>query len=267
MYFLNLISQIIGSLAHIQLPQPFNRWLIQWFIRTYQIDTQAIRDPIDSFPSLGKFFTRDLKPSVRPIEGALVYPVDGTLRNAALIDNGVLEQVKGKTYTLEKFFDDETLPKDFMGGLYYNMYLSPRDYHHVHVPVTGTIQKLIHIPGTLFPVNDWTISNINNVFCQNERLLFFIDSQFGPVVLIMVGALNVGSMTITFDELQTNQVRYREKLVKEWSINPPKLSVGDRLGTFHLGSSVVLCLSREVVERCIVSIPSTPTQIQFGEKI
>lgn len=223
MYFLNIISHIVGYLARIQLPKYFNQALIGWFIKRYNVETDEVTKPIESFPSLADFFVRDLKS--RMIGATPVFPVDGTLRGFGAIHQGMLEQIKGKEYTLGELFEDQAEANLFEGGTYLNMYLSPRDYHHVHMPVTGSIAKVTHIPGTLFPVNDWSITRVDRLFCKNERLVFYIDSDIGKVALIMIGALNVGSMT------------YSDK---------KHIEIGERLGTFHLGSSVVLCFKSQL---------------------
>src|SRR5687767_3566070 len=125
----NHLSRAIGRLVHARLPRPVARRLVHWFARTYRIDVDAASNPVHEYPSIGHFFIRDLREGLRPIEGDLVSPVDGTLRSFGLVANGRLEQVKGKNYTVARFLGDDEYAKRYEGGTYFNLYLSPQDYH------------------------------------------------------------------------------------------------------------------------------------------
>ena len=138
----NHLSRLVGRIVHARLPQPIARRLVRWFARTYQIDVDAAGKPIGNYPSIGHFFIRDLREGLRPIEGDFVSPVDGTLRNFGPIAGGRLEQIKGKSYTLLSFLGDEGNARRYENGAFFNLYLSPQDYHHVHSPVGGSITLL-----------------------------------------------------------------------------------------------------------------------------
>jgi len=235
----NHLSRTVGRLVHARWPRPIARRLVRWFADTYQIDVDAAGRPAHEYPSIGHFFTRDLREGLRPIESDLVSPVDGTLRNFGTIANGRLEQIKGKTYTLARFLGDEDLARRYENGAFFNLYLSPQDYHHVHSPVGGAITRSVHIPGKLWPVNDWSMANIDELFSINERVVTYIDSPYGLVAAVMIGATNVGKISVAYDSFISNTAGSPTTAVRNYA-PPIPIRAGDRLGTFHMGSSVVV---------------------------
>lgn len=235
----NHLSRTVGRLVHARLPKPVARRLVRWFARTYQIDVDAAERPAHEYPSIGHFFTRDLREGLRPIESDFVSPVDGTLRSFGIVADGRLEQVKGKTYTVARFLGDEEYARRYEKGAFFNLYLSPQDYHHVHSPVGGGIVRSVHIPGKLWPVNDWSLANIDELFSINERVVTYIESALGLVAVVMIGATNVGKISVVYDSFISNTTRER----RARTYDPPiPIGPGDRLGTFHMGSSVVVLL-------------------------
>ncbi|HEV7765843.1 MAG TPA: archaetidylserine decarboxylase [Thermoanaerobaculia bacterium] len=229
----------MGRLLHARLPQPIARRLVRWFASTYQIDVDAASKPLEDYPSIGHFFIRDLAEGLRPIEGELVSPVDGVLRNFGAVENGRLEQIKGKSYSVAGFLSDEDNAKRFEHGTYFNFYLSPQDYHHIHAPVAGTIPRSVHIPGKLWPVNDWSLANIDELFSINERVVTYIDGNFGRVAVVMIGATNVGKISVTYDSFISNDADVNRIVARDYNPTLP-IEVGAKLGTFHMGSSVVV---------------------------
>lgn len=235
----NGLSRMIGRLVHLPLPKPLAKRLVRWFAGAYQIDTDAAGKPLQDYPSVGHFFTRDLAVGLRPIEGDFVSPVDGVLRNFGTVDDGRLEQIKGKTYTVAKFLGDESQARRYENGAFFNLYLSPQDYHHVHSPVSGSIAASVHIPGKLWPVNDWSLANIDELFSINERVVTYVDCSLGRVAVVMIGATNVGKISVVYDDIISN--RPRKSRMTPRTYDPPfPIAAGDRLGTFHMGSSVVV---------------------------
>ncbi|MGN6186565.1 MAG: archaetidylserine decarboxylase [Thermoanaerobaculia bacterium] len=235
----NHLSRTVGRLVHTRLPRPIARRLVHWFARSYEIDLDAAAKPAHEYPSIGHFFIRDLREGLRPIESDLVSPVDGTLRAFGLIENGRLEQVKGKSYTVARFLDNDADAQRYIsGGTFFNLYLSPQDYHHVHAPVGGNIVRSVLVPGKLWPVNDWSMENIDELFSVNERIVTYIDCEYGRVAVVMIGATNVGKMTVTYDSFISNAGQTKTT-VRDYS-SPIAIQAGDRLGTFHMGSSVVM---------------------------
>ena len=236
----NRLSRAVGRLVHARLPRPIARMLVHRFARAYKIDTDAAGKPLHHYPSIGHFFIRDLREGLRPIESDFVSPVDGVLRNYGVIENGRIEQVKGKTYTVERFLGDPESARRYQGGSYFNLYLSPQDYHHVHSPVGGGITRSVHIPGKLWPVNDWSLENVHELFSVNERVVTYIECSLGLVAVVMIGATNVGKISVTYDSFISNAGQ-TETAARDYQ-PPVPIAAGDRLGTFHMGSSVVVLL-------------------------
>ena len=235
----NHLSRFAGRLVHARLPRPLARRLVHWFARTYQIDVGEAGQELHHYPSIGDFFIRDLREGLRPVEGDFVSPVDGVLRNFGLIENGRIEQVKGKTYTLARFVGDDETAKRYENGTFFNFYLSPQDYHHVHSPSTGKVVRSVHIPGKLWPVNDWSLANIDELFSVNERVVTYLDSPYGLLAVVMIGATNVGKISVVYDSFISNAAGTTRRATR--SYDPPiELEAGARLGTFHMGSSVVI---------------------------
>ena len=237
----NHLSRAIGRLVHARLPRPISRRLVRWFADTYKIDVDAAGQPLHEYPSIGHFFIRDLAEGLRPIEGDFVSPVDGVLRNFGVIANGRIEQVKGKTYTLARFLADEANATRYENGTFFNFYLSPQDYHHVHSPVAGGIVRSVHIPGKLWPVNDWSLANIDELFSINERVVTYVDCQLGRVAVVMIGATNVGKISVTYDSFISNSADVDRTVARNYA-PPLPIAGGARLGTFHMGSSVVVLI-------------------------
>jgi phosphatidylserine decarboxylase len=257
----NHLSRIVGRLVHVRLPRPIARRLVRWFASTYQIDVDAAAGEIHHYPSIGHFFGRDLREGLRPIESDFVSPVDGTLRNFGVIEDGRLEQIKGKTYALARFLGDEAYAKRYENGVFFNLYLSPQDYHHVHSPVAGRIVRSVHIPGKLWPVNDWSMANVDELFSINERVVTYIDSHLGLVAVVMIGATNVGKISVTYDSFISN-AGTRETVVRDYD-PPMEIAAGGRLGTFHMGSSVVALVERDRID--VERVRLEPgTKVQYG---
>ena len=234
----NHLSRFVGRLMHVRWPKPIARRLVSWFANSFEIDVDEAAQPAHHYPSIGHFFIRDLREGLRPIEGDLVSPVDGTLRGFGEVENGRLEQIKGKTYTVAKFLGDEKLAQRFENGVFFNLYLSPQDYHHIHSPVGGGITRSNHIPGMLWPVNDWSMANVDELFSINERVVTYIDSNHGLVAVVMIGATNVGKISVVYDSFISNVARATP--ATKMYAPPVSIRPGDRLGTFHMGSSVVV---------------------------
>jgi phosphatidylserine decarboxylase len=261
----NHLSRAIGRLVHARMPKPIARRLVRWFANTYQIDVDAAGKPLHEYPSIGHFFIRDLAEGLRPIEGDFVSPVDGVLRNFGLIENGRIEQVKGKTYTLARFLGDEDNAHRYEGGTFFNLYLSPQDYHHVHSPVGGGIVRSVHIPGKLWPVNDWSLANIDELFSINERVVTYIDGALGRVAAVMIGATNVGKISVTYDSFISNSANTNRTVARDYNPSIP-IVPGGRLGTFHMGSSVVVLLEPGRVDLKRVRLEAGK-KVQYGTAV
>ena len=261
----NHLSRFVGRLVHAPLPRPIARRLVRWFANAYQIDVDAAGKPLHEYPSIGHFFTRDLREGLRPVESDFVSPVDGVLRNFGTIRDGLLEQIKGKSYTVASFLGDDATAQRYANGVFFNLYLSPQDYHHVHSPVSGTIVKSTHIPGKLWPVNDWSMSHVNELFSVNERVATYIECALGLVTVVMIGATNVGKISVVYDSFISNDAMTKRTIARRY--DPPiAIDAGARLGTFHMGSSVVVLVEPGRIDMERVRFEAG-TKVQYGAAI
>ncbi len=260
------LSHAAGWLMHKRLPGPLGPWSVRRFASRFGLDLEAAARPIETYRTIGELFTRDLKPGLRPVEGEFVSPVDALLRDFGTVENGRIEQVKGKDYPIQSFLGGDGIADSFDGGTYFNFYLSPRDYHHIHSPVRGHVVRSVVIPGYLWPVNDWSLANINGLFAANERVVTYIKSRFGLIAVVMIGATNVGRMTVTYDNFVTN-ARPRDTRVR-WKDYPSPilLNAGDRLGTFHMGSSVVVLARKGIIRPDQIAVEA-PSAVLYGQRL
>lgn len=223
---------------HITLPEPLGSWSVKTFANTYNINLSEAEKDVSEYKNIGDLFTRRLKPSVRPLSSEpIVHCADSKISQYGLIKDNTMIQAKGKDYSLKEMTQNEKAESLWNNGTFITYYLCPTDYHRVHSPVSGTIKRITYIPGALWPVNEWSVNNIPKLFSINERVSVEIETPQGIVNLIMVGATNVGKMTLSFDpEIITNQ-GIKEILRKEYNLPIQK---GDEVGTFHMGSTVVM---------------------------
>ncbi|MBT9504360.1 MAG: phosphatidylserine decarboxylase [Burkholderiaceae bacterium] len=216
--------------------------LIRWFIGRYGVNMAeaADSDPA-AYASFNEFFTRALKPGARPLADAeWVCPVDGAISQFGDIQLDQIFQAKGHQYsTIALVGGDAALAKPFEGGSFATIYLSPKDYHRIHMPCDGRLTRMIHVPGELFSVNPTTARGVPGLFARNERVVCHFDSPHGPFVLVLVGATIVGSMATVWHGV-VNPPRSSD--VREWAYTADEvvLKQGDEMGRFLLGSTVVL---------------------------
>jgi phosphatidylserine decarboxylase len=216
--------------------------LIRWFVGKYQVNMAEAANPdITSYLSFNDFFTRALRPDARPLAAAaLVCPVDGAISQFGPIAGEQIFQAKGHQYSTTALVGgDAALAEQFRGGSFATIYLSPRDYHRIHMPCDGRLLRMIYVPGDLFSVNPVTARGVPGLFARNERVVCVFDTAQGPMVLTLVGATIVGSMATVW-----HGVLPREGAVREWHYNSQTphvlLKKGDEMGRFLLGSTVVL---------------------------
>jgi len=219
-------------------------FLIRRFVSFYGVDVDETARPVPSgYASFNDFFTRELRADARPVEGgtqSIVSPVDGTVSACGTIDDRRVYQAKGLDYTLDDLLavnvDDAGA---LAGGSFATIYLAPYDYHRVHAPVAGTLAELFYVPGDLFSVNAATVARIPRLFARNERLVGRLETPGGTMFVLMIGALNVGSMTTPW----TGEIRPRRKgIVERLDLGGAAtgLDRGDLLGWFNMGSTVIL---------------------------
>ena len=221
---------------------PITTHLIEWFIKRYNVNmAEAVEEDPAHYKTFNEFFTRALKPSARPIAKAdLVCPVDGVVSQHGRIVGDQIFQAKGHHFSTTALVGgDSALARQFDNGHFANLYLSPRDYHRVHMPCEGRLRRMIYIPGALFSVNPTTARGVPGLFARNERVVCVFDSARGPFVLVLVGATIVGSMATVWHGV-INPPRGRE--VREWTYDSQQVALGkgEEMGRFLLGSTVVL---------------------------
>ncbi len=245
------MTAVIYRVARIRVPMIKN-FLIRAFVRLYQVDLAGVSEAVpDGFGCFNDFFVRALDPAARPIEPeptAVVAPVDGTVSMAGEISGDRIIQAKGSDYSLTELLAvDKARAAALEGGSFATIYLAPYNYHRVHAPVAGRLEALHYVPGDLFSVNAATVRSIPRLFGRNERLVMHFDTASGPAVVILVGALNVGSITTPW----TGEIRPRRRGLAE-EIAPGEhivdLERGDLLGWFNMGSTVIVLLPPGAVE-------------------
>jgi phosphatidylserine decarboxylase len=237
------LSRTTGWLADRRFPGPILRRFIHAFVRTYQVDLSDAAQPLSSYRTFNEFFTRALRPGARPIPSdphIMLSPADARIQILGKVpSHGRLEQIKGRRYDVETLLGGRGSLGVWRDGVHATFYLSPRDYHRVHSPVDGQITHWTHIPGRLFPVNHLAVQHVEGLFTVNERLAMFIESEhFGPVAVVMVGASNVGRISLSFTDQPGERKRSRITTVRPSA--PIPIQRGDELGIFNLGSTVVL---------------------------
>ena len=219
--------------------------IIKWFVGKYQVNMGEAANPnIAGYRSFNDFFTRALKPGARPTSDAdLICPVDGAISQFGAVQGDQIFQAKGHSYSTTALVGgDAALAAQFNNGHFATLYLSPRDYHRIHMPCDGRLTRMIHVPGALFSVNPTTARGVPGLFARNERVVCVFDGQQGPFVLVLVGATIVGSMATVWHGV-VNPPRVHK--VREWHYGegqtmPTSLKQGQEMGRFLLGSTVVM---------------------------
>jgi phosphatidylserine decarboxylase len=239
----HLISRVVGWFAETRLGWLKNA-LIRAFIKRFKVDMDEAADPDPTaYACFNDFFTRALRKGARPVAEGLVSPADGTLSQFGRIHHGTLIQAKGQAYSLTSLLGGNThLAAPFRQGSFATVYLSPSDYHRVHMPLTGTLREMVYVPGRIFSVNQATADHVPGLFARNERLVCIFDTEEGPLAMVLVGAMIVaaietvwaGQITPLSDQVQS--IRFDE---------PITLEKGAEMGRFKLGSTVVMCFGHE----------------------
>jgi len=248
----HLLSAMMYAVARSEW-KPLKSRIIRWVVKQYDVNLgEAVVKDADLYPSFNAFFTRQLESNARPLaagESDIVSPVDGEVSQAAQIEQGRMIQAKGRDYSLlELLGGDEKLAAMFEEGNFATIYLSPRDYHRIHMPMDGHLNKMSHVPGRLFSVSQYTTQSVPNLFARNERVICLFDTDAGPMAMILVGAIFVGSMETVWDGVVT-PVRHR---ISSWEYAPQSqqqltLHKGEEMGRFNMGSTVILLFPKNRV--------------------
>jgi phosphatidylserine decarboxylase len=237
--------------------------LVKWYAERFEVDVAEAEHPLEAYGSILEFFTRKLKPGLRPIDPSqdgFASPVDGRLSASGTLNDATLIQAKGRTYALSALLADEEQAKRFRAGGYATIYLSPKDYHRIHAPVSGKIVEIAHVPGRLYPVNDAAVANVDSLFARNERLIVHIESEaWGRVAVIAVGAIGVGYIRSTH---APDLPQHPSRLIRKCFEYPQPVQKGDELAIFDLGSTVVV-----LTERPWQALPHPPISVTMGARL
>ncbi len=225
--------------------------LIRWFTRHYRVDmAEAARSKLDDYACFNDFFTRALRADARPIAAQpahVVSPADGTMSQFGRIADGRMIQAKGFMYHARELLGDDILAEQFRHGQFATVYLSPRDYHRVHMPLDGTLTDMLYVPGRLFSVNQTTAEHVPRLFARNERVITVFDTPHGKMALILVGAMIVaGIETVWAGEVAPNSRRVQH--VSYTDADAIVLHKGDEMGRFKLGSTVIMLLANSALQ-------------------
>ncbi len=226
-------------------------FLIKTVIKLYKVDMDvAVEQNPANYIHFNDFFVRQLRTDARPVtaeEKAIASPVDGAVSQIGPINDTQLFQAKGKTYSLSSLLaNDQTLSDFFINGHFATLYLSPRDYHRIHMPLDGRLKKMTYVPGKLFAVNQRTVRHVPALFARNERTIIWFDTKAGPMVIILVGAIFVGSMETVWHQGMITPPYGNE--IKTWEYDGSlTLKKGEEMGRFNMGSTVILLFGKDQI--------------------
>ncbi|WP_199527671.1 archaetidylserine decarboxylase [Pseudoalteromonas sp. bablab_jr004] len=263
----HFISRMVGKLAAAKAGG-LTTALIKLFIKQYKIDMSEAKYPDPAhYKTFNEFFTRPLKEGIRPLaeeSDMIAHPVDGAISQLGDVVDGQIIQAKGHDYSLQALLggkEEDTAP--FLGGKFATIYLAPKDYHRIHMPVDGTLSKMIYVPGDLFSVNPLTAQNVPNLFARNERVVAIFETEIGPLAMVLVGATIVASIETIWAGTVTPPAG---KDVFSWNYptkgdNAITLKKGEEMGRFKLGSTVILAWGANQAEFLSDQHPETVTRM------
>ena len=246
------VSRLAGRLADSESTPALKNRVIKWFIGRYGVNMSEAAEPdFTAYPTFNAFFTRALKPGARTIDPApetLTSPVDGAISQIGQISTDRVFQAKGQSFSLTELLGgDDERAEPFREGEFATIYLSPKDYHRIHMPMAATLKEMVYVPGKLFSVNPVTAENVPNLFARNERVACLFDTEAGPMAMVLVGAMIVGSVETTWGGV----VAPNSGKVTQWQYSGEdavRFEKGQEMGRFRLGSTVVLVMPRGAVK-------------------
>ena len=266
----HLLSRLIGFAAECRMPWFKNR-LIGWFIKRYNVDmSEAQTQQGSAFEHFNAFFTRALKDGVRPLDDspdAVLCPADGAISQLGRIEHGRIFQAKGHSFsTVELLGGDAQRAAPFMGGEFATVYLSPKDYHRVHMPLAGTLREMVYVPGRLFSVNQTTAENVPELFARNERVVCLFDTERGPMAVVLVGAMIVASIETVWAGMVTPPKRTLKTFSYDEAARAPiSLDKGAEMGRFKLGSTAIVLFGPNQVQWA--EQLGADSQVQMGQRL
>ncbi|WP_396621577.1 archaetidylserine decarboxylase [Marinobacter sp. W-8] len=246
------VSRLAGRLADSESTPALKNRVIKWFIGRYGVNMSEAAEPdFTAYPTFNAFFTRALKSGARTIDpdpSTLVSPVDGAISQIGQISTDRVFQAKGQSFSLTELLGgDDERAEPFREGEFATIYLSPKDYHRIHMPMAGTLKEMVYVPGKLFSVNPVTAENVPNLFARNERVACLFDTEAGPMAMVLVGAMIVGSVETTW----AGVVAPNSGKVTQWQYrgdDAVQFEKGQEMGRFRLGSTVVLVMPKGAVK-------------------
>jgi len=249
----HLLSRLVGKLAAAEAGA-LTTAAIKWFIKQYKIDmSEAAQSEPEAYKSFNAFFTRALKPGIRPLDmdaDIMVHPVDGAVSQLGPIKNGRIFQAKGHHYSSLTLLGDQAEDaKRFEGGDFATIYLAPKDYHRIHMPIKGTLSKMTYVPGELFSVNPLTARHVPGLFARNERVVAIFETELGPLAMVLVGATIVASIETVWAGTVTPPTG-KQVITWEYPTQGPDaitLDKGEEMGRFKLGSTVVMLFAKDAI--------------------
>ncbi|UKE49592.1 phosphatidylserine decarboxylase [Xanthomonas translucens] len=258
-----LLSSLARRLAYSSRPG-LKQWLIDTVVRRFGVDlAEAAKPDPRAYPTFNAFFTRALKPGARvadPDPQALLMPADGRISQLGPIQDGRIFQAKGQSFTAAELLGDAAAAAPFANGLYATVYLSPRDYHRVHMPWTGTLRETVHVPGRLFSVGPDAVRHVPRLFARNERLVCHFDTAFGPMASVMVGALLVSGVETVWSGVEIP--RYGDRITrKDWRGKGIVLQRFAEMARFNYGSTVIVLLPPGVATLDPALAAETPVRL------
>lgn len=244
--------------------RPWKNFLIGTVVKNYRVDMSDALEPDPfAYPYFNAFFTRALKPGARvaPADAnAIACPADGRISQIGRIKNGRILQAKAHDYTVDELLGDVATAEPYRDGSFITVYLSPRDYHRVHAPLSGTLRETLHIPGRIFSVSPSAVEDVPRLFARNERLVCHFDGERGPFVVIMVGAMLVSGIETVWSGIEVPPYANATQR-KNWMDRKIRLQRFDELGRFNMGSTVIVLLPPGSAELSTALVPETAVKV------
>ena len=263
----HLLSRLVHAFMRIRIVPIKNMqiWLVGWLTG---VNWEEARFPrAADYPDFNSFFTSELASGARPLDpdpASFISPSDGLISQCGRVTNDRILQAKGHSFSVRALLANDPAANDFINGFFFTIYLAPRDYHRVHMPMGGTLQSMIHVPGRVFSVSPHTVRQVPNLFARNERLISLFNTSHGPLAVVLVGAMLVSSMETVWAGKVTPP-RGRRVSVGDWSRRHIVLKKGDEMGRFNMGSTVILLLPAGAVAALAELGPDD--NILMGEKL
>lgn len=262
------LSTVVGALTRFPAPASVHQLAMKMFAKRYNVALEDAEGSVADYPTFAQFFTRKLKPGMRPVDRTrdiVVSPVDGAVSEAGLVEHGACLQAKGISFPVGKLLGDEARAASFDGGSFATIYLSPRDYHRIHSPIEGTVDGYTYLPGEFWPVNPASVRNVDALFAVNERLVTWMTTPLGKLAVVMVGATCVSRIHASYDAIVTHTGQPAKAHTYE---RPIKVERGDELGMFEMGSTVILVFEKGRVRWDALMTAGTPLKmgVRIGSK-